>query len=90
MTVQSKLIEIVRMLEQELQDLRLENQSLSKRAQYAEEQLKKNKTDTTVTGLLPEGWTYYVDQPNYEPVTVGSSCANCGINLDGEMNVNIK
>jgi len=100
MTVQSKLIEIVRMLEQELQDLRLENAALIKRAEDAEYRLKQVKAIDTVTVPPSEGWpsyTYdatmaplspldvytYQNQPKYEPVTIGNSCAACGVRVEG-------
>ena len=113
MTVQSKLIEIVRLLEQELQDLRAENGALIKRAEDAEYQLKQVKTVTVPSIPVPEGWTYtttesttwpfeathnyaptmaplspldvytYTNQPKYEPVTIGTDCAVCGIKVEG-------
>ena len=87
MTIQSKLIEIVRELEQELQELRIENGILSKRNSILEAELKEKPKTVTVSMPEPqvEGWTYYIDQPKYEPVTMGSNCAKCGIKLDGVM-----
>ena len=116
MTVQSKLIEIVRLLEQELQDLRAENGALIKRAEDAEYRLNHVNAIATVTVPsipVPEGWTYttteptswpfeathnyaptmaplspldvytYTNQPKYEPVTIGTGCAVCGIKVEG-------
>jgi len=115
MTVQSKLIEIITLLEQELQDLRAENTHLIKRAEDAEYQLNHVNAVATVTVPsipVPEGWTYttteptnwpfptgeyhatmaplspldvytYTNQPKYEPVTVGTDCATCGVKVEG-------
>jgi hypothetical protein len=100
MTVQRKLIEIITLLEQELQELRSENSSLIKRAEDAEYRLKQVKVVDTVTVPPSEGWpsyTYdatmaplspldvytYTNQPKYEPVTIGNSCASCGVKVEG-------
>ena len=75
MTVQSKLIEIVRLLEQELQDLRAENGALIKRAEDAEYQLKQVKTVTVPSIPVPEGWTYTTTEPTSWPFPTGEYAA---------------
>jgi hypothetical protein len=81
MTVQSKLIEIVRLLEQELQDLRAENTHLIKRAEDAEFRIKqvtefrvkqiKPVETVTATMPVPEGWTYLSTEPTTWPFPTG-------------------
>jgi hypothetical protein len=85
MTVQSKLIEIIRLQQDEIEELRKENAYQRERLEemaytFVPKTMEPVYQPSTPTPMYP----YTIpDQPLYTPVTVGNNCAVCGINVDG-------
>jgi hypothetical protein len=90
MTVQSKLIEIIRMQQDEIEELRKENQFQRERLEemaytFIPKTMDPVYTDKPYQPNMPAPTYPYTipDQPHYTPVTVGNNCATCGINVTG-------
>lgn len=94
MTVQSKLIEIIRLQQDEIEELRKENQYQRERLEemaytFIPRTMEEPKQPSMPEPLHPYVHTVfptnhpYTQQPHYEPVTVGNNCATCGINVTG-------
>ena len=87
MTVQSKLIEIIRLQQDDIDELRKENQYLRERIEEMVYTFVPRTEQEPKQPSMPEPLHPYTipNQPHYEPVTIGSNCAACGIKLEGVM-----
>lgn len=98
MTVQSKLIEIIRLQQDEIEELRKENAYQRERLEEMAYTFIPKTMEPVYTAPLDPVYTTPVyqpnmptptypytipDQPKYAPVTVGNNCATCGINVEG-------
>lgn len=87
MTVQSKLIEIIRLQQDEIEELRKENQYQRERLEemaYTFVPKTMEPIYTNTPNMPTPTYPYTIpNQPQYEPVTVGNNCATCGINVTG-------